>query len=233
MMDERNLRIAFAKIKKDILELKEGVADLSKSKPTVKGSSEFNSAKFDNFVLNVENELKSLNLYVREVEDRVSNISKKENAKDVSSESRSNDKVEVLESKLSDLSEMISEKIDIEINALRLEFTEEIAKIYDRVFSEVIDLKHEMNKGKKKEVGSVKKSVKKNESKNDESLSENVVDEEEFYKSVTGKGGVKNKKDGKLKKVMNWLFVEEEEKELDDIKSQIKNKKDKDLEDLY
>ena len=226
-MDDRKLRIAFAKVKKDILELKEEFRD-SNVAPNVANTT---NLRYDNFIRNVENELKALTLFTKELEDRIEHnkeLMKGSKVSNVSSGKDLKDDFEQLEGRFADFSEIINEKIDIELNALRLEFTEEIAKVYDRVFTEILDLKGELDKNDKPTKKTSKKVVKKIPTKK---VVENKEEpEEELYQSISE--STENKRPGKLKKVMNWLFVDEEEN-MDDIKSQIKNTKDKDMEELY
>ena len=141
-MDERKLRIAFAKVKKEILELKSDIEDIEKTK-TKPVTSSFDKQKFDSFVKNVENELNSLTLITKELEDKIEHKFNKLPKKD-DSVVRLENNLQNLDAKVSDFSELVQEKINIEISSLRVEMTEEIAKIYDRVFLEIIDLKYQM-----------------------------------------------------------------------------------------
>lgn len=117
-------------------------------------------------------------------------------------------------------SEIIDEKISIEINALKLEFTEEIGKLYDKFFSEIVEFKNELNKINektlideisKKEIKQEKKDEKKIESK------KNTKNFEEIEK--------KPKKEGKIKKIAKWLFIDEEE-DFEELKDEVKKKDD-------
>lgn len=114
-------------------------------------------------------------------------------------------------------SEIIDEKMNLEVNSLKIEFTEEIAKLYDRFFSEIVDFKNELNKIQNKPL-IAQKQTKEVETKKSKKV-ENKVESKIEKKNEDLEE--KPKKEGKLKKVAKWLFVDEEE-DFEDLKNQIK-----------
>lgn len=240
-MEERKLRIAFAKVKKDINSLRNEITDVSKlcliqdNKTSEKG---IDRIRFENFVNNVEKEFKEILLYTKELDDKLSNVSDsvKQNAKNPKLSKDSKD-FEYVDRKLSEFGEILNEKIEIEMSAIKLEFTEEIAKLYDRIFTELIELKDEINKTKKGDSSGIKKDKAKEEpvveqksKKTQKEVTKNIISEDNSFVSDEGK------KEGKFKKMMNWLFVDEEESDLEDVKSEVKSKKkdkNSNKEDLY
>lgn len=127
---------------------------------------------------------------------------------------------------LSDLSELIQEKINLEISALRLEFTDEIAKIYDKFFSEIIELKENSKDKSQKNKDTQKASVqtfakvKAKDRKEEIETEPQVIDSED-----------KEPKEGIMKKFTRWLFIdyeeEEDEYDMQDVKSEVKEEKEK------
>lgn len=69
---------------------------------------------------------------------------------------KSVDTDEIKES-INEIAEMLNEKLNLELNSLRLEFTEELAKLYDRIPSKSVDSKEEPKKKSKKSKSSSEK----------------------------------------------------------------------------
>lgn len=53
---------------------------------------------------------------------------------------------EKVQESVNEIGEMLNEKINLELNALRLEFTEEMAKLYDKIYSESASKKEDTKK---------------------------------------------------------------------------------------
>jgi hypothetical protein len=142
---------------------------------------------------------------------------------------------EKVKNTLTEFSEIVDEKIQAEVASLKLEYTNEIAKIYDTVFNEFMEFKKEIEglKSNKKSVKS--KEIKSESKKKDTKKLKKTSDKKKKEKKSEKKEEVKEEllyesqfepkeKESKLKKIAKWLFVDEEE-EFEDIKDQIKNNK--------
>ncbi|MDA3856068.1 MAG: hypothetical protein PF569_07440 [Candidatus Woesearchaeota archaeon] len=180
MNDDKRLKEAFRKIKQDMFVLSKQIDEIKGSKVSTKTEikTDFDKKKFENFVNNVEKELGDLNLYLKEFDDRIKHISKKIEISDKerediknksllnqsSSQSNKSD-IELFDERFGEFSEILNEKVTLEISSLRLEFTEEVANLYDKFFNEILDLKHEITKKQKKEEKSSKKAEKETEIK--------------------------------------------------------------------
>ena len=237
-MNERKLKSAFEKIKIDMLALSSQLNELreDKNKQTEVSNSqikkelkeinellktfgstvESNRKKIETLLkqLMIRNEqfeelisekisMELGNLDLKETQD---NINLKEEIKLVReeiSELASKGLGQNVEDAFTEFNELINEKIQIELNSLRLEVTEEIAKLYDKCFSEILELKGELNKINKK--------------------SKSKMSIPKPPKSLQKKS--KPKKEGKIKKVAKWLFVDEEEDEISSIKKEVKKNK--------
>lgn len=253
MMRESKIKEAFKKVKEDMFVLSKQMDDLKQKTKTASSKKDnFDSKKFDNFVKNVENELNALNLFTREFDDKLKHLSlqlnqvtneqKKIEEKSLQNQSSTqNNKIdiELIDERFEELSEILNEKISLETASIKLEFTEEIAKIYDKVFNEILDLKNDMNKIEKKsnkkeskKEEDVKKEVTKKSTKKESKKEEQkkIKKEEKIDEEL-----YPTRDEGKLKKIAKWLFVdEEEEDEMNNIKDQIKkDSKKKDKDDLY
>jgi hypothetical protein len=238
-MRDNKIKEAFKKVKEDMMLLTKEIDTIRTNTKDVKvKSSDFDKKKFDNFVKNVENELNSMNLYIREFDDKLKHLSLQV-GKSIEEQKNESPKIDInaIDMRFEELSEILNEKISLETASIKLEFTEEIAKIYDKVFNEILDLKNDLSKveknNKKKEVKEEKQTSKKEivkekpkvESKPIKKKEKTIEDTDELYPE---------RKEGKIKKIAKWLFVDEEEEEMDNIKEQIKgesNNKKKD--DLY
>ncbi len=69
---------------------------------------------------------------------------------------KSVDTDEIKES-INEIAEMLNEKLNLELNSLRLEFTEELAKLYDKIPSKSVESKEEPKKKSKKSKSSSEK----------------------------------------------------------------------------
>ncbi len=238
-MDERNLKIAFAKVKRDILSIKNQIEDLKISNNKTYNFVE--SKKFDNFISNIETELNNINLFLKEVDDKSSH------SLDLSSThsdimQRLEDSYKSIDPKISEISEMLSEKISFEISSLKLDFTTEIAKLYDKFFAELIDMKKNIRQIEKREIDyvkpiqeSIKEPIKKETKKNKIQIQEEEdihIKAQNFSQTEAKETKTSKKKGNRLKNVLNWLFIDEEEQEesldssqLKTIKEDIKNNK--------
>ena len=164
-----------------------------------------------------------------------------------------NEKNDNLNQNLEEFAEMINEKVTLEVNSLKMEFTEEISKVYDRCFNEILEFKSELQKlQERKDEKLEKKSKKKsnniekiskskpkyNSKKKEKIISEDLnvptgIEQVSLYESPIQEN---EKKPNKLKKIAKWLFVdEEEENDLNDIKGEVKKDKNssKKEDDLY
>lgn len=107
---------------------------------------------------------------------------------------------------LDDFSEMINEKMSMELNGLRLEMTQEIGNLYDKCFTEIVDLKQELKEVKKKQFQPKSLSTSKPKT---------------TKQSNKKKNPSKKQNSSRLKKVANW-FLEDEEQDLKSIKKEVK-----------
>ncbi len=242
MRDDR-LKEAFKKVKEDMMLLTKEIEGVkSETRGVKRETSDFDKKKFDNFVKNVENELNSMNLYIREFDDKLKHLSLQvgktlEEQKIMQNDKTSKIDMNSIDERFQELSEILGEKISLETASIRMEFTEEIAKIYDKVFNEILDLKKDLSKIEKKN------DIKDLKTENKVSKKEIVKEEPKVSKKSATKSEKKNenvdelypeRKEGKIKKIAKWLFVDEEEEEMDDIKEQIKGKSNnKKKDDLY
>ncbi len=226
-MDEKKIKNAFKKVKKDtdyllkeITSLKIELAREEMGKKDVSGSK-----KIDNFIKNVEDEFKKLNLSLKELEDKIKhnentlkatskNIEKLNNLHDKNYQDIEQNYLSVssIEERFAEFTELINEKVDLEIGSLKLELTEEIARIYDKFYLKELEFEKAAKKTKAKSATSSK--------------TKKIISKEgpENIKTISSE---EPKKEGKVKKVLKWLFVDEEEddSEINDVKKEVKNKK--------
>lgn len=195
-MDEKKLKLAFQRVKKDMSLLSRQLEDLRKGK-SVNIPTTIDTKKVDKNTEKIE-------LLKVEIQDL-----KKKFLDNQNTTQNNHLDIETMEDRFHEVSELLQEKMTMEINSLRLEFTEEIAKVYDTCFKEIIELKGEINKATKSTKTSsteTKKSFTKSSSKLEETP--------------------KKTKKEKLKKIAKWLFVDEdEEDEMEDIKKSVKKQK--------
>lgn len=284
-MDEKKLKIAFNKVKKDIFGLARELDVLKENQKVQNNNVVKNSSNESNYdilaqkVFNVENKIKALedtNKFnfgksttlkseidfikkktndvmeesirnIKQIDDKFNDftvlITEKINlevadlrlnvAENLSQSSSSKDlrdiKYEIIQS--------LDEKIQIQVNEIRNDFTSEIAKIYDKVFNELLDLKTQIDRiSSSKEFSRVKKQDKdkgadKESSspplppKIDKKQSEKEVQQNQEKDLVDDLDS--KKKESKLKRFTKWLFIDEEDdnrQEIDDIKSDVKEK---------
>lgn len=165
----------------------------------------------DKFVVNMEKEFKSINTLIHEFNTKFKETSKyieefnkqlegyhveivdlkSKFHKTQNRAENTNLDVEVLNEKLAEIAELMNEKVDMQTNGLRMEFTEEIAKLYDVLTQEKI----EFEKPKKVQVSKTKSTPKK-EKKKDNKIKKAVkwlfVDEDEQDTLSSIKDEVKN-----------------------------------------
>lgn len=233
-MDEKKLKQAFSKVKTDFdlldLEVSQIKTHLGKLSQGISISSDIQkqikkleNVDLETFVLNLESEFKSIHTLMTDFNQRFNQTSKfiekfsnemeKYNSEladlkaklNKTQNSTANTKLDVniLNEKFTELQELLSEKVDLELGSLRLEFTEELAKVYDRIYTEV-ESKSQTQKP------SLDKQKKIKKSKNSNKLNE---------------GAYTIGEEGKFKKAMKWLFIDEENEDMDSIKGEIKNNK--------
>jgi hypothetical protein len=235
-MDERKLKSAFLKVKSEMNVLDDNVAKLQMQvAQSVRDSSSVSSTKSD-LGSKVESSLvdraKNLEVELNSVKTLVSTLSSlvEQNTHDVrdmkselkdlredfdadgSSEAVNRENIYLVNTKLADFQELINGKLTLEIAGLRLEFTEEIANVFDN-----------MTKGLEKV--EAKANIKKSSAKKEKILEEDyeiltpnqktLVEEVEFEED--------EKKPSRFKKAIKWLFVDEEEDELESLKKDMKD----------
>lgn len=229
-MDSQKAKKAFAAVKSDMQNINYKIERLERSmrkKPqkdkeidqilsalqSLKAETFENTTRIEalNTVVSGDTSSQETISYQKDIEDLRSKVKEIE-AKQVPVVSKTTSKQSVsqdqkIENTFNEFSEIMNEKIQIEMNSLRLEFTEEIAKLYDKCFNEILSLKAQLDKQetKQKQTASARspKAKKKDES---------VVEE-------------KAKKESKMKKISKFLFVDEDEDELKSIKNQVEDKK--------
>jgi hypothetical protein len=205
-MNDQKLKKAFSLVKQDISHLQKRIehieAKLSKISDLqfddsvlfqhlqeLKVQSEEQSKRIDSLLLQDGSISNTVAVHddtkIKELEEKISNLAIQKGVSEVA---------------LQEVSELLSEKIQLEINSLKMEFTSEMAKLYDSCFNEILELKSQIDK--QSTTNSSKKKTK------------NEENSEELYQPV--------KKEGKLKKLSKLLFVDEEEDDLASIKKEVK-----------
>lgn len=146
-MINTKLKNAFILIKKDILSLTNEIKNLKKnnqlSDEVKKQIKKIESFNLDRFTLDMKKELKSIEDLIDEF-----NSNYKDNKKELEILKQ---KIEINSPKLTqdalnELAEIINEKMTLEITSLKLEFTEEIARVYDKCSIEISNLKNQNKK---------------------------------------------------------------------------------------
>ncbi len=241
-MDEKRLKKAFSKVRKDMDSLKKEIIYLKKNNLNSNLEnfenklSEFAeminekiSLEISSIKLELTNEILNLNSKIDEIK-----LNKKKSNGDL----KIKELDKKVENSLIEFSEMIDEKLRIEMNSLRGEISGEIAKLYDKVFNEIITFKEDIEKLKsdsnkklkveKKEISNKSSKVKDNKKTKKEIISNDndlnlETNEETLYESNSMKRN-KGSKESKIKKIAKWLFVDENE-EIENIKEEVKNNK--------
>lgn len=234
-MDEKKLRSAFAKIKSDMNALSVEIKALNLKVDKVNKSPSDTETDSKKQIENIEADFRMINELVKNFNEKFKDttelVEKFSDQLEVYHEElliikkslKENNNVtfdeNVLNRNFSSFQELVNEKIDLEISSLRLEFTEEIAKMYDRFYGEIEKVKKEdKNIGAKveaKEETIVQKTTKSAPEK--KKKIETVEVEED-----------KKKEEGKFKKAVKWLFVDEDEDEMDQVRSEVeKTEKEK------
>ena len=227
-MDSQKAKKAFAAVKSDMQNITYKIERIERSmrkKPqkdkeidqilsalqSLKAETFENTTRIEalNTVINGDTSSQETISYQKDIEDLRSKLKEIE-AKQVPVVSKTASKQSVsqdqkIENTFNEFSEIMNEKIQIEMNSLRLEFTEEIAKLYDKCFNEILSLKAQLDKQetKQKQVSSPRTLKTKKE----------VEAKEE-----------KENKESKLKKISKFLFVDEDEDDLKSIKNQVEDK---------
>ncbi len=133
-------------------------------------------------------------------------------------ESPQNNSVEEQDQKIQrsfeEFSELLDEKVSMELNGLRMEMTEEIGKLYDTCFNEIVELKKELQSYKKATTNSSQNTKKATSASKTTSQSS----------STKKKSTPKKQKSSHLKKVANWFLEDDEEEDLKDIKKEVDKK---------
>lgn len=227
-MDEEKLKLAFARIKTDMSLIQSELSSLKKSNTLnqdVKAQlQQLKNYNLEKFIVTLENEFKSMNSLIREFNHRtkengvemrklseniqkyhfeITQIKKKlskesnvtanaeldikildeklnelheiitekislENAQgrlemqselarmaseisEIKKKSKKTIETEKVQESVNEIGEMLNEKINLELNALRLEFTEEMAKLYDKIYTEESSKKDTPKKKTKKD----------------------------------------------------------------------------------
>jgi hypothetical protein len=176
---------------------------------------------FEKFTTNLENEFKSINILINEFNDRfVQNgeiIKKfsielekynteiediKQQLKRTSNSTANVDlDINLIGEKFEEYQELLQEKVDLEINGMRLEFIEEIAKLYDR-----IDTKLNIAESKN----------------NNDNNNNNTVIHPPKLEEKPKKLKKKKSEPGRIKKAVTWLVNGDDEDDFSDIKSEVK-----------
>lgn len=152
-----------------------------------------------------------------ELEDEIATISDRVESKQTQSGEGVSENA--LEIHMREFNELINEKITLEINSMRLEFTEEIGKLYDRFYNEIIDIKTEMGIRPQTSARSPKPTKKNTITK--KPLSKKTIAKEEEKTTIDTTQSKNKEKPSKIKKAIKWLFVDEDE-EIDSIRSEVK-----------
>ena len=151
-MDERKLKSAFSKVRDDMSGLGDDIAKLQMQvAQSVRDSTSGKSiSDSDN---NLSDNVKTLDVELNSVKKLVSTLSKvvEQNTSDVRemkselcelrkdfgadelNENSNKDSINLVNNKLADFQELINGKLTLDIAELRLEFTEEIAKVFDNM----------------------------------------------------------------------------------------------------
>lgn len=124
----------------------------------------------------------------------------------------------VSKEEVSEISELFQESLNEQTNSLKLDLTNEISKVYDTFYNEILDLKKELNKSNSNIVKTSSNKKTKLNKNNSLSHKSDKVNEKENYNE---------KSESKVKKAIKWLFVDEEEEDLDSIKNQVNTNKKK------
>jgi hypothetical protein len=232
-MDERKLKSAFTKVKGDMSILDDNVAKLQMQvAQSVRNSGVVSSSSVDSSLVD---STKSLEVELNSVKKLVSALSKlvEQNTNDVKDiksefaelreeldvdgvdETANKESIHLVNSKLADFQELINGKLTLEIAELRLEFSEEIAKVFDNITRglEKVEFNAKVSKGSAK-----KEKILEEDYEILNSNQKTLVEEVEFTED--------EKMPSRFKKAIKWLFVDEEEEEdLDSLKKDMVDEK--------
>lgn len=168
--------------------------------------------------------VKVTNAHTREISkcnDTVSGLDLKVVSSDSKSKSSLSD-IAMLNDKFGDFQELINEKLTLEMNQIRLEFMEEIARVFDIVSKGV---NNDDNKVKKDNSKKVSDDVSDDDLFEEKALDDKELDEISESRTLNydeSNEDPSDKKPGKFKRAVKWLFVDEEE-DIDNIKDEVKS----------
>ena len=237
-MDERKLKSAFSKVKSEMNVLDDNVAKLqmqvaqsvrdSSSVSVTKSNSDLDSSLVDR-CKNLEVELNSVKTLVstlsklvkqntNDVKDMKSEVKELRDDFDVDgvSENSNKENISLVNTKLADFQDLINEKLTLEIAELKLEMSEEIANVFDKMAVGLAKVEEKSKVSKNKSSEKKEKILEEDY----EILTPNqktLIEEVEFESD--------EKKPSRFKKAIKWLFVDEEEDELESLKQDIKEDK--------
>lgn len=128
---------------------------------------------------------------------------------------------EKIQNAFDNFSEMIHEKISMETNNIRYEITQEIGKLYDNFFSEIVDLKKEVEQLKKTDTQQNSKNNKGSPLKKTQSKEKSKDNSKSTKTTNSQNKSAQNTKSSKIKKVAHW-FLEDEDEDLNSVKKEVK-----------
>lgn len=119
------------------------------------------------------------------------------------------------DNQLNEIMEGLSEKGTLELSNLKLEFTDEIAKIYDKFFAEILDLKSDFQETKKMFSEDIINMIDKNQKKSNKGNNVESISDESLKLNENNEVIIEpqEEKTSRLKKIARWLFIDEEEEE--------------------
>ncbi len=205
-MDEQKLKVAFFRIKNDISYINSELKTIKKvnslNSEVKKEIEEIKKFNLEKFVNNMKNELKSLNLFINDFNDKF-----KKNNHDVENFQKLlknyNIEIDEIKKKLTSITNRSENNhLDFEIFEKRFQEFQEL--INEKVSMEISSIRLEFADGlnrishfQNKEINVFKKKLEKINKK-------------------------EKKSESKLKKVAKWLFIDDEEKNINSIKSEVK-----------
>jgi hypothetical protein len=234
-MDEKKLKSAFSKVKSDMGVLGDNVAKLQMQvAQSVRDSSDSSKSSVDSKLVdrtkNLEVELNSVKTLIstlsklveqntHDVRDMMSEVKDLRDDFDVDgvSENANKENITIVNTKLADFQDLINEKLTLEIAELKLEMSEEIATVFDKISVGLAKVEEKSSVSKVKGSGKKEKILEEDY----EILTPNqktLIEEVEFEED--------EKRPSRFKKAIKWLFVDEDEDEdLDSLKKDMKDEK--------
>ncbi len=232
---DKKIKKSFGKVKADFLKVNNEILDVrvqlnklsKKNEVGIDIQAQLNRLEkvdLERFVVNMEKEFRSINVLIKSFNSKFEENSKfmekfnfelekyhteikdlkKKITNTQSKTENTNLDVEVLNSKFSDIQELLNEKIDLQNAALRMEMMEEISKLYNQLGNQVArNERIEFESSKPPKPSKLEKKV--------------ITSNKEIKKKS------QNKEEGKFKKAVKWLFVDDDEDEtIDSIKDEVK-----------